>query len=36
VPLTGPDGTPLLLEDLPDLGRAQRLVADLTAGLARD
>jgi 4-alpha-glucanotransferase len=29
VPLAGPDGTPLLLEDLPGLGRARRLAGQL-------
>ncbi len=29
VPLAGPDGTPLLLEDLPDVGRARRLAGQL-------
>ncbi len=29
VPLSGPDGTPLLLEDLPGLDRAERLAEHL-------
>jgi 4-alpha-glucanotransferase len=36
VPLSGPDGVPLLLEDLPGLGRVERLVATLTGGAGED
>jgi 4-alpha-glucanotransferase len=35
VPLSGPDGRPLLLEDLPDLPRVHSLVATLTRGTDR-
>ena len=36
VPLSGPDGAPLMLEDLPGLGRAERLVATLTSARSAD